>query len=95
MAFQLPAGRVTVPPDVVRRGFGSETVVLNLKTGQYHALNGTAAHMFDLLEETGDAGETVRRVMREVDVPAEVVTADLAELCEALAERGLIAVADR
>jgi hypothetical protein len=92
---ELPDGRVTVPPDVVRRGFGSEAVVLNLKTGHYHALNGTAAHMLDLLEETGDAAETVRRLMLEVHVPEEVVSADLAELCQALTERGLIIVEDR
>jgi hypothetical protein len=88
----LPAGRVVVPAEVVRRAFGSETVLLNLTTGQYHGLNATGARMLDLLEETGNAATTARRVADEAGVKEEIVSADLAELCEQLEGRGLIVV---
>ena len=94
MSPQVPSGRITVPTAVVRRSFGAETVLLNLTTGQYHGLNATGARMLDLLEETGDAPETARRVAEEADVPEEIVAGDLADLCEALSERGLIEIAD-
>ena len=90
----LPEGRISVPPDVVRRAFGEETVLLNLKSGQYHGLNATAGYMLDLLEATGDAEETAGQVARECYVPVEMVRDDLAELCERLLERGLIAIGD-
>jgi hypothetical protein len=89
---KLPAGAVTVPADVVRRAFGEETVVLNLATGQYHGLNGTAARMLELLEEHGTAQATAQRVATEFGVPLDVASRDLAELCAALEQRGLIAV---
>ncbi|MDX6667948.1 MAG: hypothetical protein QOK04_1328 [Solirubrobacteraceae bacterium] len=88
----LPAGRVRVPEHVVRRGFGSETVMLNLKTGQYHGINATGGRMLDVLEKTGDAAATASQVAADFDVPVATVAADLAELLGALAERGLIAV---
>jgi PqqD family protein of HPr-rel-A system len=92
LGAMLPAGRITVPDDVVRRAFGEETVLLHLETGQYHGLNATAARMLDLLEESGDAAATARAMADEFDVGLDVVAADLAELCEKLRERGLITV---
>jgi hypothetical protein len=89
----LPRGRITVPGDVVRRAFGEETVLLNLTTGKYHGLNGTAGRMLDLLESSGDADATARAVAEEFGVGLEVVAPDVAELCEQLRERGLIDVA--
>lgn len=92
MDVGLPSGRITIPEGVVRRVVGDETVLLNLTTGQYHGLNPTAGLMLDLLEETGDAATTAQRVAEEFDVPEEIVERDLADLCEQLAERGLIVV---
>ena len=89
---QLPTGRISIPSDVVRRAFGEETVLLNLGTGHYHGLNETGGYMLDLLERNGDAVATAQQVSKELDAPLEVVTRDLAELCQRLAERGLIAV---
>jgi hypothetical protein len=90
----LPHGRIIVPTHVVRRAFGTETVLLNLQSGQYHGLNTTGARMIDLLDETGDAAKTAKCVADEADVPLEIVVGDLAELCDELAARGLIAIED-
>jgi hypothetical protein len=91
---ELPAGRITIPDGVVRRQFGDDKVLLNLATGHYHGLNPTGGYMVALLEETGDAEETARRTARDLDTPLERVHEDLAQLCAALSERGLIEIAD-
>ncbi|MEA2179393.1 MAG: hypothetical protein QOG77_2690 [Solirubrobacteraceae bacterium] len=92
--MELPAGRITIPDGVVRRQFGDDKVLLNLATGHYHGLNPTGGYMVALLEETGDAEETARRTARDLDTPLERVHEDLAQLCAALSERGLIEIAD-
>jgi hypothetical protein len=91
-AVELPAGRITIPEGVVRRAFGEDRVLLNLASGHYHGLNPTGGYMVALLEETGDAEETARRTAEELDTPIERVREDLALLCNALSERGLIVV---
>ncbi len=94
LTMELPKGRITIPDGVVRRQFGDDKVLLNLATGHYHGLNPTGGYMIALLQETGDAEETARRTARELDTPIERVRDDLAALCAALVERGLITVED-
>jgi hypothetical protein len=81
---------VRLSADVAFRTFGDETVLLNLTTGTYHGLNPTAGRMLELLIETGDEGETARRVAAEYEIPVEVVEADLAALCADLRARALL-----
>jgi len=92
--MELPAGRITIPEGVVRRAFGDDRVLIDLATGHYHGLNPTGGYMVALLQETGDAVETARRTATELKAPLETVEADLAQLCAALAERGLIVIDD-
>lgn len=89
---QLPSGAVQIPEHVVRRAFDEETVLLNLRTGQYHGLNSTAGTMLDALEATADASAAAQRLATDLDVPLDRISADLAGLCEALARRGLIQI---
>ena len=84
--------RVRLSDDVVYRSFGSETVLLNLKTGQYHGLRGSGGRMLELLSETGNPDETARRVAEEFDRPVDEVARDVSELCEGLRERKLVEV---
>ncbi len=90
---ELPAAaRVRVPQHVVYRAFPTETVVLNLQTGQYHGLNATAGRMLEQLEATASVAAAVAELERVYDQPREVLEADIRELCQALLERGLIEV---
>ena len=82
--------RVQLSDDVVYRSFGTETVLLNLNTGQYHGLRGSGGRMLELLAETGDLTEAARRTAEEFDRPLDEVTRDLNELCEGLRERQLL-----
>lgn len=82
--------RVRLLDDVVYRSFGAETVLLNLKSGQYHGLRGSGGRMLELLAETGDTDETARRVAEEFGRPLEEVSHDLDELWQALRSRELV-----
>jgi coenzyme PQQ synthesis protein D (PqqD) len=82
--------RVRVPEHVVYRDFGDETVVLNLDSGMYHGLNGTAAAMLSVVGESDTVSAAVDRLAGEFEQPREVIERDLLALCRSLSERGLI-----
>jgi hypothetical protein len=79
-----------VPRQVAWRAFPTETVLLNLDTGQYHGLNPTGGRMFEVLGECGDVRESATRLADEFQQPLESVAEDLRELCVGLVERGLL-----
>ena len=88
------ASRVIAVDDVAHRRLGEETVAVNLRSGRYHSLNDVAGRMLDELH----AGPTVQAALDRLDavydVPRDVLERDLLELCDMLAERGLVAFAD-
>ena len=86
----LMKARVRVPEHVVYRDFGDETVILNLQSGMYHGLNSTAALMVERLSESENVSAAVARLTSETGQPREVIARDVARLCDALSERGLI-----
>jgi coenzyme PQQ synthesis protein D (PqqD) len=79
-----------VPEQVVYRSFAHETVVLNLKTGQYHGLNPTAAAMLAELERGGTVREAAKRLALRFERRIDEVEGDLSNLCLDLLERELI-----
>ena len=81
-----------VPQHVVHRSFPSETVVLNLQTGKYHGLNPTAGRMLEVLAKEGAVREAATLVAEEYEQPLDATERDICDLCEALAERGLIEI---
>ena len=89
-AASLPTSRIRVPQHVVYRSFPSETVVLNLKTGQYHGLNPTAGSMLEALERASSVRDAAAAVAGEYAQPQAAVEQDLCELCNALLARELI-----
>jgi hypothetical protein len=83
---------VKLSDGVVFRSFGSETVLLNLATSQYHGLKGSGGRMLEVLVETGDVAETARRIADEYGQPLELITMDLDRMCAELVKRSLIEV---
>ena len=82
--------RIRVPEHVVYRDFGDETVILNLESGNYHGLNGTAAAMLKVLGESESVAAAVERLTAELGQDRAVIERDVVSLCGALSERGLI-----
>jgi PqqD family protein of HPr-rel-A system len=85
---------VRLPQHVVYRSFVAETVVLNLRTGQYHGLNPTAGRMLEALDAAPTVGATVPELAQEYGVEPAKVESDLLALCQGLLERGLIEIVD-
>lgn len=86
----IRGARVAVPGHVAQRAFAAETVALNLKTGRYHGLNGTAARMLSELAQGDTVADTAVRLADALGERRELVERDIVELCRSLAERGLI-----
>ena len=82
--------RLRVPSHVVYRVFPGQTVVLNLQTGQYHALNQSGATMFDILSTGTPLAVAARWVADEYGIPEATAQRDLDGLCTSLLERGLL-----
>jgi hypothetical protein len=95
-ADEILDSTAVVPGDVVRRAFEAETLLLNLDTGNYHALNETGGRMLELLAETGgDVRAAVERLAGEYGRDTEEIAPEIAEFCRALADRGLLEVNPR
>lgn len=84
--------RFAVPQHVAWRAFPTETVLLNLNTGQYHGLNPSGGRMFEVLAECGDLTRTAELLAAEFDQPLETVAGDLRRFCIDLVARGLLEV---
>lgn len=84
--------RVGVPQHVVFRDFVSETVLLNIQTGQYHGLNPTAGRMLSVLDRVNGVREAAEQLAGEFGQPLARIQEDLSELCEGLLARNLLEV---
>ena len=84
--------RVGVPHHVVFRDFVSETVLLNINTGQYHGLNPTAGRMLTVLDSVNSVEAAAQQLATEFGQPLERIEEDLSELCEGLLERNLLEI---
>ena len=94
MSTHTSITNVRIPEHVVSRGFGSETVALNLATGKYHGLNPTAGRMLEVLRDTPVLDDAAVIVAREFDVSPDRVRRELGQFCAELAERGLVELND-
>jgi hypothetical protein len=83
---------ISLPEHVVSRAFEKQTVLLNLDSGNYHGLNPVAVRML----EASTAAETPRHAVpglaSEYDQPESVIEADLEQLIQGLADRGLVVI---
>jgi hypothetical protein len=82
--------RPTVPEHVVERAFQGESVVLNLKSGQYHGLNAVGVRMFESLRTAPTVGDAVASLSEEFGQPREMIERDLTVLVGQLSSRGLV-----
>jgi hypothetical protein len=81
-----------VPEHVVSRAFEQQTVLLNLRSGNYHGLNPVAVRMLEASRDAATPRAVIGDLAAEYDQPASVIERDLAELLQGLADRGLIVV---
>ena len=87
---RLRDSRVIVPDHVVFRGLADETILLNIETGQYHAVDRVGGRFFDVIRQSDDLGGASRKLAAEYGQPLPQIESDLTRFCVDLEGRGLI-----
>jgi hypothetical protein len=82
--------RHRLPDHVVVRALVLETVVLNLRTGQYHGLNPTAGRVLEMLGSGLTVAQVSERLASATRHPLDEVTRAVCKTCAALQSRGLL-----
>ena len=85
--------RVTIPPQVMARQVGEETVILDLPSGTYFGLDPIGARIWTLMGEGRALAEICTTMLEEYEVEREQLETDVLRLSGELMERGLVAPA--
>ena len=67
-----------------------QAVLLNLDSGNYHSLNGTATRVWQSIEAGVDTERIQNSIAGEFDVDPAVVERDVRSVIDDLIERGLL-----
>lgn len=84
------APRIQVPPDVLHRELGGESVLLDLRTESYFGLDAVGTRMWRALVETASLPDALARLEGVWDVEPARLRADLERLVDELARHGLV-----
>jgi hypothetical protein len=82
--------KVSIPPQVMARTVGEETVILDLATGTYFGLDPVGARIWELMGEGKTLAEICDRMLEEYEVSREELERDTLKLAQDLADQGLI-----
>ena len=84
---------VSVPPQVMARTVGDETVILDLASGTYFGLDPVGARIWELMGEGKPLVEICDQMLEEYEVSREELERDTLRLAQELADQGLIGLA--
>jgi hypothetical protein len=79
-----------IPPQVMSRLVGDETVLLDLSTGIYFGLDGVGKRIWENVAEGKSAGQTADIIADEYEVDDTRAQTDVIEFLGELLERGLL-----
>lgn len=82
--------KVQIPPHVMARQVGDETVILNLESGIYFGLDSVGADVWKLLEKGCTLGDTLDKMVHMYDAESEQIQKDLESLIYKLQASGLV-----
>ena len=82
--------KLTVPPQVMSRLVGDETVVLDLASGIYFGLDGVGMKIWESVADGQTLAQAVSVIVDEYDVEEARAQADVLEFASELVERGLL-----
>jgi hypothetical protein len=83
--------RLSIPPQVMSRPVGDETVLLDLESGTYFGLDGVGKRIWESIDKGLTLGDTVAVIEAEYEVDKDQAKADVIEFVSDLIERGLVA----
>jgi hypothetical protein len=84
--------QLSIPPQVMSRLVGDETVLLDLASGMYFGLDGVGKRIWEAVADGNSLGQTATVIAAEYEVDDARAQADVIEFATDLVERGLLAV---
>ena len=87
--MQLDA-KLSIPPQVMSRLVGDETVLLDLASGVYFGLDGVGKRIWESIDEGLSLRETAAAIASEFEVEETQAQADLIAFATDLVERRLL-----
>ncbi len=85
-----PKSKLSIPPQVMSRLVGDETVLLDLSSGIYFGLDGVGKRIWESVTEGCNLGEIAAVIANEYEVDEAQAQADVIEFANDLVERGLL-----
>ena len=85
-----PDSRPTIPPQVISRVVGNESVLLDLESGMYFGLDGVGKFIWEAIAQGRTLGEIAADIATEYDVDRERAQADVIDFASGLVGRGLL-----
>ena len=85
------ATKLSIPPQVMSRLVGDETVLLDLASGIYFGLDGVGKRIWENVAEGMSLEETATAITSEFEVDDARAQADVVEFASELVGRGLLA----
>jgi len=82
---------LSIPPQVMSRLVGDETVLLDLSSGIYFGVDNVAKRIWESVAEGNTLGETAKVIVSEYEVDDTQAKVDVLEFAAELLERGLLA----
>ena len=84
---------VTIPPQVMARLVGDETVILDLASGTYYGLDPVGARIWQMMAEGKALASVCETLVDEFDVSRETLERDVLQLTKELCAKGLVNIA--
>lgn len=85
-------GTVTIPPEVMARQVGDETVFLDLASGKYFGLDPVGTRIWQLISEGKPLAQVCDAIVAEYEVTRDTAERDLRHLLANLQTEGLIRI---
>jgi hypothetical protein len=82
--------RLTIPPQVMSRLVGDETVVLDLASGMYFGLDGVGRLVWESVSAGLTLAQAAEAIIEVYEVDIARAEADVLDLAHDLVERGLL-----
>ena len=82
--------KVSIPPQVMARTVGDETVILDLANGTYFGLDPVGARMWALMGEGKTLAAICEHMLEEYEVSRDDLERDTLRLTQELADQGLV-----
>ena len=82
--------RLSIPPQVMSRLVGDETVLLDMSTGIYFGLDGVGQRIWESVADGKTVGQIAATIANEYDVDPARAETDVIEFVGELLERGLL-----